>query len=85
MNGFYLPEPFLVPAEDGCETAGGCGHEVYQGELLVEWLDGRKYIELCEECFQDRLQEMTAEELAGALGYVSRTVDVKTREHRKEG
>lgn len=57
----------MAPLEDNYCVADGCGHEVYEGGLLVEWHDGRKYAELCEECFRDRLSELTTVELARAF------------------
>lgn len=79
MNGRFLPEPPLVPIDDGCETAGGCGHEVYPGEILVEWHNGMRYVEICEDCFRDRLHSMTTEKIADAFGCVCRMVEFKTK------
>ncbi|MBR5948249.1 MAG: hypothetical protein IKZ82_06320 [Clostridia bacterium] len=41
-----------------------CGHEVYEGGLLLEW-DGER---LCRDCLIDRLREMDEESLALYLG-----------------
>jgi hypothetical protein len=58
-----IPEPSTEPQEEKYEVASGCGHEVYSGELLVEWY-GKQ---LCEDCFRDRITDMSTEELAGHL------------------
>ena len=63
-----MPEPRAEPPSDRYLVAGGCGHEVYEGELLIEWHDGRRYVLLCEECFRDRLGELTTAELARVVG-----------------
>jgi hypothetical protein len=71
-----IPEPDSDPPEDAYTVADGCGHEVYVGETLVEWHDGRRYVFLCEECFRERLSALTVEELARQFGSTCRTVTV---------
>jgi hypothetical protein len=68
MTAAILPEPRLTPPEDAYVTAGGCGHEVYAGEPLVEWRDGKRFTYLCEECFRDKLAALDTEDLARQLG-----------------
>ncbi|SHI23920.1 hypothetical protein SAMN02745823_03785 [Sporobacter termitidis DSM 10068] len=68
-----MPEPPIDPPDERYLTAG-CGHEVYEGERLVEWHDGKRFAYLCEECFRDKLAALTTEELARQFGCDCRTV-----------
>jgi hypothetical protein len=79
MQDRTMPEPPADPPADDYTIAGGCGHEVYEGETLVEWHDGRKYVLLCEECFRDKLAEMTTPELARAFGCDCRVAGARGR------
>lgn len=54
-----IPEPPIEPPEDFFVEAD-CGHEVYDGDYLYEW-EGRQ---LCGDCFREKVEEMTNQELA---------------------
>ena len=82
MRDRTMPELPAAPPTEPYVTASGCGHEVYDGELLVEWHDGMKYVFLCTECFRDRLDEMTTPELARAFGCDCRAVTCEDAERR---
>ena len=63
MLTFYdMPEPSIEPPEDFYITAD-CGHEVYEGELLLEWENKN----ICPDCFKDKAGELSIEELAELL------------------
>ena len=51
--GFYDPQ-------EGKYFEADCGHEVYEGESAYVW-DGKT---LCPDCFRDKINEMSNEELA---------------------
>lgn len=68
-----IPEPSVDPPED-FSCAAGCGHEVYEGEKLIGWHDGRQYKLICEDCFRENVAVLTAEELARLVGCECRTV-----------
>lgn len=71
-------EPPLDPPEEYYITAD-CGHECYYGETVYSW--DEKHI--CEDCFMDKVQELTASELAYLLNVD--TFEVKTpREYRAD-
>lgn len=63
----YRPEPTLTPPDAPYVTAD-CSHEVYDGEVLVEWSDAKGVKTLCPDCFRDKLAEMSIVELALQLG-----------------
>ena len=74
MGNHRIPEPPAEPPEEPFTVAGGCGHEVYEGEPLVEWHDGCKIVLLCEECFRERLFGLTTPKLAYAFNCGLHTV-----------
>ena len=63
-----IPEPRTEPPEQRCVIASGCGHEVYTGELLIEWHDGKKFVFICPECFRDKINVLGITELAEQFG-----------------
>lgn len=69
-----IPEPSLTPPDDFYTTAD-CGHEVYDGEVLIEWSDTKGPKTLCPDCFRDKLTEMSILELALHFGCSYRAVD----------
>jgi peptide methionine sulfoxide reductase MsrB len=65
-----IPEPSLTPPDDGVYIMADCGHEVFEGESLIEW-DNKT---LCPDCFWDKVKEMTIEEIADHLDCTVTTV-----------
>lgn len=56
----YGPEPRLEPIDSEVYVTGDCGHEIYEGEPIIEW-DGKS---ICDECFWDNIKELTVSEVA---------------------
>ena len=79
MQRRTIPEPPVDMPEDSCCIAAGCGHEVYEGEKLIEWHDGRRFKFICEECFRENIGTLTAEELARQFGCDCQTVSPASR------
>ena len=63
----YIPESSLTPPEEFYISAD-CGHEVYDGEVMIKWPDVRRVKTLCPDCFRDKLGEMSTQELAVHFG-----------------
>ena len=64
-DAMYGPEP-----RDGGDfyeryVIADCGHEVYDGECLYEWEDGRS---LCPECVEGKFDGLSTAEKAALLG-----------------
>lgn len=68
----YTPEPPLEPPEDDRYMIADCGHEVYEGEALVEDNDTGKT--QCEECFRDEIDALSLSELADVFNATVRIV-----------
>lgn len=64
----FQPEPPLDPPETVVIIGIDCGHEVYEGELVFEW-QGQ---EICIDCFIEKVNEMKLEDIADALGVITR-------------
>ena len=60
----YDPEPRLDPPEPFCVVAS-CGHEVYSGEHLYKWENGKI---LCPDCMEAKFNEQSLDERAALLG-----------------
>lgn len=60
---FYEPEPRTTPPEPD-EIILDCGHNIYEGESMFDW-DGEW---LCPDCFQDKVNELSLEEIAELMG-----------------
>lgn len=58
-----IPEPSVDPPEDFYMIAD-CGHEVYEGEHLIEW-QGKQ---ICPDCFKEDILDLPVWELAALLG-----------------
>lgn len=58
-----IPEPRIDPPETPYIT-GGCGHEIYNGEYAFEW-EGRL---ICEDCYREKLNELTLTQIADERG-----------------
>ena len=65
-----IPESRLYPPEPHYITVS-CGHEIYDGEKMVEW--NGKWI--CEECFRDKVMAQGVEELARVFNSEVQTVE----------
>lgn len=64
MSNPEPPEEFFVKAS--------CGHEVYEGEALIEDNDTGKT--QCEECFRDEIDALSLSELADVFNATVRIV-----------
>ena len=67
----YTPEPNMEPPDDTPHVIASCGHEVYNGEELFEWEDGKT---LCPDCMEDKFKEMSLIDRAELLGCEHRTI-----------
>jgi hypothetical protein len=67
-----MPEQPITPPEDKYITAG-CGHDVSEGELLIDWT-GKKVTSICLECLNDKWDELSPWEKADLFGCEYRTV-----------
>ena len=62
MRYRFSTEPSLEPV-DPDELDLDCGHSIYKGEKMYEW-DGKW---LCPDCFLEKVEEMTLDEIAELL------------------
>jgi hypothetical protein len=60
------------PPDDDFYIKADCGHEVYEGEYLVE--DNNTGKIQCEECFRDEIDALPLSELAERFNSTSRAV-----------
>lgn len=68
-------EPSPLPREEPYIIAD-CGHEVYGGELLIDWTRGKSVITLCPDCFRDKLGALSLAELALHFGCTYTTLEM---------
>jgi len=75
-EAMYSPE--RLDGGDVCAryVAVDCGHEVYDGESIYEWEDGRS---LCPECLDGKFDELSTAERAALLGCESTEVNFPKR------
>ena len=71
----FIPDPQEAPF-----ITGNCGHEIYNGELAFEW-EGRV---LCEDCYRDKINELSITEIATDRGDDWYTVSICNRRKRYE-
>ncbi len=69
-----IPEPSLTPVDDPFVIAN-CGHEVYDGEALIDWTGAKGIKTLCPDCFRDKLAALSVPELAQLFGCDYTTVE----------
>ena len=63
----------LEPKEATYITAD-CGHEVFEGEKILNWNRGKGDHTICPDCFWDKVHDMTIEEVATLMDVEYQTV-----------